>query len=82
MSSRPPTSSNYRNLATSILVQLRFYMITFSEVTKHLLLDELSREWHTINNHLVQVRQVEVRPVVSQTIPSVTSKYASQNLSH
>ncbi|CAF1030247.1 unnamed protein product [Rotaria magnacalcarata] len=63
MSSLPPTSSQYPISATNIFVCLHFYMITFSSTTTSVSLPELNKEWHIIDNHLVQVRQVELRPV-------------------
>lgn len=74
MSARPPMSSDYPNPATSVFLQLHFYMITFSSVTTSVSVHNLSKEWHIIDNHSIQVRQVEVRRIGFQTSPVDTNE--------
>ncbi|UJR18685.1 hypothetical protein I4U23_005592 [Adineta vaga] len=72
MSCVPPASSNSLQPSTNIFVCLHFYMITFSSSITPIFLDELNKEWHVIDNHLVQVRQVESRPVSIEETTSGT----------
>ncbi|CAF2041130.1 unnamed protein product [Rotaria magnacalcarata] len=67
MSSLPSVSSNnYLKSATGIFVRIHYYIITFSSVIPSVATDELNKEWHVIDNHLLQVRQVELRSVDAQ----------------
>lgn len=74
MSCRPSTSSVYPQSETNIFVCLHFYIITFSSRTTPISVDELSKEWHVIDKHILQVRQVEPRSVSFQETSSTTNQ--------
>jgi hypothetical protein len=70
MSCLPSASSVYPQSATNVFVCLHFYVITFSSRTTPISVDELSKEWHVIDNHILQVRQVKPRSVSFQQTSS------------